>query len=128
MYLRHAGPGHRGEARAVDEGEAGLDEALLLGQQPLDCAPGLWVHARNLHQPRDHHQQADRQTLHHVIWILISEKAYYSSLTDNVSQFVHLSIKPTVTKSKLMRHRVTKTLRLYSFWTNLCLIEQRSVQ
>ena len=53
MYLRHAGPGHRGEARAVDEGEAGLDEALLLGQQPLDCAPGLWVHARNLHQPRD---------------------------------------------------------------------------
>ena len=30
--LRHAGPGHRGEARAVDEGEAGLDEALLLGQ------------------------------------------------------------------------------------------------
>ena len=58
VYLPQAGPGHRGEARAVDEGEAGLDEALLLGQQPLHCAPGLGVNTSDLHQPRGHQHQA----------------------------------------------------------------------
>ena len=56
--LAHSGPGHRGEARAVDEGEAGLDEARLLGQQPLHRAPGLGVHTRDADQAAQQQQQA----------------------------------------------------------------------
>ena len=67
VYLRHTGPGHRGEARAVDEGEAGLDEAGLLGQQPLHGAPGLRVHTRDTHKQRDKRQdhQGSRE---HLRW------------------------------------------------------------
>ena len=57
--LAHSGPGHRGEARAVDEGEAGLDEALLLGQQSLDCSPGLRVHPRDQPRHPDQHHHHD---------------------------------------------------------------------
>ena len=63
VYLRHTGPGDRGEARAVDEGEAGLDEAGLLGQQPLHGAPGLRVHTRDTHQTGEQRQDHS-QTRH----------------------------------------------------------------
>ena len=74
VYLRHTGPGHRGEARAVDEGEAGLDEAGLLGQQPLHGAPGLRVHTRDTHQQGDKRQdhQGSRE---HLRYRIISGKA-----------------------------------------------------
>ena len=51
-----AGPGDPAQAGAVDEGEAGLDEAALLGQEPLHRAPGLGVHACTRRHQHHHHQ------------------------------------------------------------------------